>query len=55
MCPGMHVAHNTLLLSIARILWAFDIGRAKDDLGNDVPIDRDAMVGGLAAAPAPFQ
>lgn len=55
MCPGMHVASNTLLLAIARILWAFDITYAKDEAGNDIFIDRDAMVGGLAAAPAPFR
>lgn len=55
MCPGMHVANNTLLLSIARILWTFNIHRAKDEYGNVISIDRDAMVGGLAAAPAPFK
>ncbi|GIZ39957.1 hypothetical protein CKM354_000331600 [Cercospora kikuchii] len=54
-CPGMHVAHNTLLLSISRILWAFDIQKAKDANGKEIEIDRDAFVGGLAAAPAPFQ
>lgn len=55
MCPGMHVASNTLLLAIARIVWAFNISIAHDESGNVIPIDRDAMVGGLAAAPAPFR
>lgn len=45
--PGMHVAHNTLLLSISRILWAFDIQKAKDADGKEIDIDRDAFVGGL--------
>lgn len=54
-CPGMHIAHNTLMLSIARLLWAFEFGKAKDANGNIIGIDRDAMVGGLAAMPAPFQ
>lgn len=44
---GMHVAHNTLLLSISRILWAFDIQKAKDADGKEIEIDRDAFVGGL--------
>jgi hypothetical protein len=51
----LHVANSTPLLSIARILWAFDIRKAKDATGTDLPIDRDAVVGGLAVAPAPFQ
>ncbi|XP_014551819.1 hypothetical protein COCVIDRAFT_111850, partial [Bipolaris victoriae FI3] len=54
-CPGMHVAENTLLLAIARILWTFDISKAKDSSGNVIETDRDAMVGGLAAKPAPFK
>lgn len=54
MCPGMHVAQNTLLLAISRILWAFQIEPAKGERGNEIGIDRDAVVGGLAAAPAPF-
>lgn len=49
------MANNTLLLSIARVLWAFDIRKARDAHGNEIPIDRDAVVGGLAVAPAPFQ
>ncbi|KAH7072427.1 cytochrome P450, partial [Paraphoma chrysanthemicola] len=54
-CPGMHVAHNTLMLAIARILWAFNIAPAEDEAGNPVTIDRDAVAGGLAAMPAPFK
>ncbi|KAI0473518.1 cytochrome P450 [Xylariaceae sp. FL0804] len=26
-CPGLHVAERTLALSVARLLWGFDIGR----------------------------
>lgn len=55
MCPGMHVAENTLLLAISRILWAFDIQPAKDSDGNMVLIERDAVQPGLAAQPAPFK
>lgn len=55
MCPGMHVAENTLLLAIARILWTFEISPAKDPNGENIPIEVDAVQGGLAAAPAPFQ
>lgn len=54
-CPGMHVAENTLLFAMTRILWAFDIQYAKDENGNDIFIDRDAVAGGLAACPVPFK
>lgn len=54
-CPGMHVAENTLLMAISRILWAFDIERAKDEKGRDIFIERDAVSQGLAAAPMPFE
>ena len=30
---------------MAKLLWAFDLGRAKDGHGNDVPVDVDALTG----------
>ena len=55
MCPGMHVAENTLLLAITRILWAFEISRPVDHQGEEIYIDPDAVTQGLAAAPMPFK
>ena len=55
LCPGLHVAERTLFLSMARILWAFDIKKAKDEKGNEIPIDRDAVTQSIAACPLPFR
>ncbi|KAF5315445.1 hypothetical protein D9619_007174 [Psilocybe cf. subviscida] len=37
-CPGRHMARATLWLSMATTLWAFNIGKAKDASGNEIPI-----------------
>ncbi|KAH7558606.1 hypothetical protein BM1_04743 [Bipolaris maydis] len=54
-CPVVYVAENTLLIAIARVLWALNISTAEDRSVNLIEIDRDAMAGGLAAMPAPFK
>lgn len=54
-CPGMHVAERSLFLSIARILWGFNIARAKDAAGNEIEVDRDEMTSAIAARPLPFK
>lgn len=40
-CPGMHLAEASVLLLVARILWAFDITPAEDDDGNDIQVTAD--------------
>ncbi|KAF5315497.1 hypothetical protein D9619_007172 [Psilocybe cf. subviscida] len=37
-CPGRHMARATIWLSIATTLWAFNIGKAKDASGKEIPI-----------------
>ncbi|KAK7992717.1 hypothetical protein PG988_001511 [Apiospora saccharicola] len=55
MCQGVDLAENSLFLSISRILWAFTIGKASDPSGGgEITPDPEALVGGLAVAPAPF-
>lgn len=38
-CPGMHLGSASVLLNIARILWAFNVGAAKDAQGRDIDVD----------------
>ncbi|KAB2575201.1 Cytochrome P450 monooxygenase yanC [Lasiodiplodia theobromae] len=33
-CPGIHVAHNSLFINIARILWAYNIRKSVDANGD---------------------
>ncbi|KAF9481944.1 cytochrome P450 [Pholiota conissans] len=53
-CPGMHIAQNSLLIILSRILWAFTISPVKDKNGRDVLPPVDSFEGGLVARPAPF-
>ncbi|KAF5319657.1 hypothetical protein D9619_008644 [Psilocybe cf. subviscida] len=38
-CPGRHMARATLWLSVATTLWAFNISKAKDASGKEIPVD----------------
>ncbi|KAJ9603323.1 hypothetical protein H2200_012101 [Cladophialophora chaetospira] len=54
-CPGMHVAEGTLMLTMARVLWAFDISKAKDDQGKEIEVDPDEITQSIASRPLPFK
>ncbi|KAH8991461.1 cytochrome P450 [Lactarius hatsudake] len=54
-CPGKHVANNSLFIDIAMMLWACNIEAGKDEQGNVIPIDVDGWVeDGLLIHPVPF-
>lgn len=65
-CPGMHLAERTLLLSITRLVWGFDFSKAKRETQSSGPDgqsqtswieitpDQDDRVDGLLSHPAPF-
>lgn len=44
-CPGIHLAERNLFIAMAKLLWAFDFGRARDGYGMEVPVDVDALTG----------
>ncbi|BGP32800.1 hypothetical protein JCM10296v2_004584 [Rhodotorula toruloides] len=54
-CPGMHLAENSIYINIARILWAFNISKAKDAAGNDIPVDIFDFTDGFNSMPKPFK
>lgn len=43
-CPGKHVANNSLFIDIAMTLWACNIEPGKDEHGNVILIDVDGWV-----------
>jgi cytochrome P450 len=43
-CPGRHVANDTMFISFAVMLWAMEIVPVKDEYGEDVPVDVDDYV-----------
>lgn len=55
MCQGMHIAERSLFLSIARLLWSFNLKKALDANGNPITPDPDDLVGGLTVQPADFE
>ncbi|KAK4068264.1 uncharacterized protein Triagg1_7507 [Trichoderma aggressivum f. europaeum] len=46
-CPGVHIAHNSLFINIARIFWAFRIRKSTDDDGNLIEPSTAAQPGFL--------
>lgn len=53
-CTGQHIARNSLLINIARMLWAFDIGY-KVENGVRHEIDPLVMTQGFNSRPMPFK
>lgn len=46
-CPGLHIAHNSLFINIARIFWAFNIRKPVDSSGNVIEPSTAAQPGFL--------
>ena len=44
MCPGRHMANNSLFINMAILLWATKIERKKDASGRFLPLDTDGCV-----------
>lgn len=53
-CQGMHIADRSLFLSIARLLWAFNLEKAVDERGEDIVPDPDELSQGLLVHPKSF-
>lgn len=53
-CPGVHVAERSLFINIARVLWGFDISKARGPDGRPVEPTTE-MVPGFSTAPKPFE
>lgn len=56
-CPGMHLAENSLFITAAKILWAFEILPAIGDDGVEEELDLsdDAFEEGMIVVPKPFR
>ncbi|KAH6988326.1 O-methylsterigmatocystin oxidoreductase [Ilyonectria sp. MPI-CAGE-AT-0026] len=56
-CPGLHIAENSLFVTLAKILWAFEIKAPLDANGREEPLDLsfDAFEDGVIVVPKPFK
>ncbi|KAG8949194.1 hypothetical protein FRC04_008992 [Tulasnella sp. 424] len=54
-CPGMHLGKSSMILNTARILWAFDILKAKNADGSVIEPDFMDCHPTSSNAPAPFK
>ncbi|KAF8588182.1 cytochrome P450 [Ramaria rubella] len=52
-CPGRYFANNTIFIMAASILHVFQISKAIDENGNEVPAKEEYSTGGFAE-PLPF-
>nr|VWO96614.1 N/A [Ganoderma boninense] len=53
-CPGMHVASQSIYIVVARMLWAFDIAPMQDEHGNPILPSTAAYTTRLVSGPEPF-
>ncbi|KAJ7916802.1 cytochrome P450 [Mycena leptocephala] len=54
-CPGIHVAYNTINLNVMSLLWAFNFDKATDAGGNPIELDTMDYYPGLTAKPRSFR
>ncbi|KAJ7141223.1 cytochrome P450 [Mycena epipterygia] len=53
-CPGQHLASNSIYINVARILWGFNLSKARDENGQEIDVDTFAYTDGFNSVPLPF-
>ncbi|KAJ6561881.1 cytochrome P450 [Mycena capillaripes] len=53
-CPGQYLASNSIYIGIARILWGFNLTKARDENGQEIDVDTLAYTDGFNSVPLPF-
>ncbi|ETW77250.1 cytochrome P450 monooxygenase 107 [Heterobasidion irregulare TC 32-1] len=54
-CPGIFIANATIWAAVASILSAFDVRKAKDSQGSDIPVNGAYIDQGIICHPFPFK
>ncbi|CAL1707418.1 unnamed protein product [Somion occarium] len=55
-CPGVHLAYNSIAMNVMNLLWAFNVELPKDPLtGNPILPDEDDTTDGILLTPKPFK
>ncbi|KLO17437.1 cytochrome P450 [Schizopora paradoxa] len=53
-CPGKYLAVQTVWIAIVRVIWGFNIGHARDENGNIIPVDPMDCIAGITTKPKEF-
>ncbi|KAG8912688.1 hypothetical protein FRC00_003984, partial [Tulasnella sp. 408] len=54
-CPGIHLANNSLRINTVNLLWAFNFLKAKDPSGKEITPDVWDYAKGILTCPNPFK
>ncbi|KAG4422156.1 hypothetical protein IFR04_004662 [Cadophora malorum] len=54
-CSGQGLAEQGTFMTISRLLWAFNIRKARDSAGKEIPVDIFDYTNGLNMRPNPFK
>ncbi|CAE6376736.1 unnamed protein product [Rhizoctonia solani] len=55
LCPGMHLANNSLMVNTMNMLWGFNYGPDIDEkTGEPIPVDTWDYAKGILTCPKPF-
>ncbi|KAJ7914752.1 cytochrome P450 [Mycena leptocephala] len=54
-CPGIHLAQNSININVMNLVWAFDFNPDIDSDGNLIPADTFAYRKGMSTGPLPFK
>jgi len=54
-CPGIHLAQNSININAMNLVWAFNFSTEPDAQGNPVKLDTFDYQKGILSAPRPFK
>ncbi|KAH8915872.1 putative cytochrome P450 [Atractiella rhizophila] len=54
-CSGQALAEQGMFITVSRILWAFNVQKALDDNGDEIPVDIFSFTNGLNIRPKAFK
>ncbi|KAJ7779139.1 cytochrome P450 [Mycena metata] len=54
-CPGIHLAQNSININAMNLVWAFNFSPETDEEGNPIKLDTFAYQKGILTGPCPFK